>query len=180
MFALGDKFVQSCKVTPKLFCERHLNIALSSEGFPGYKYTYICLRRKCCWRISGISVAKYASLHWFCRLQFLRWCYINFGLIADQLDYSWLYSRTFKQRHSPFPLHPNSKHDHNCHYLRLHRHKWSVLYWRASSCEQGSKASQPTGKDQGAQFWDVYSLQLVAGCILQDMFTACCWMYFTR
>ena len=43
-----------------------------------------------------------------------------------------------------------------------------MLYWRANSCEQGSKASQPTGKDQGAQFWDVYSLQLVAGGILQD------------
>ena len=117
---------------------------------------------------SGISVAKYAPLNLFCRLQFLRWCYINFGLIADQLDYSWLYSRTFKQRHSPFPLHPNSQHDHSCHYLRLHHYKWLVLYWRASSCEQGSKASQPTGKDQGAQFWDVYSLQLVAGGILQD------------
>ena len=69
---------------------------------------------------------------------------------------------------APFPLSSSSQFSSWSQYLRLHCHKWLVLYWGASSCEQGSKTNLPTGKDQGAQFWDVYSLQLVAGGILQD------------
>ena len=79
------KLYKAAKSPQHYFAKGFSILPCEVKGFRDL-YIHICtyVRDKNDW--SGISVAKYAPLNLFCRLQFLRWCYINFGLIADQLD----------------------------------------------------------------------------------------------